>query len=82
MPVSYTHLSKTEMSKLPISAAKKLIKPIRVRSALLYQVPLLKYWGKKGTDKKSGIEKAIEDVKTGRVHKAKDADELFKQILG
>ena len=34
------------------------------------------------TDKKSGIEKAIEDVKTGRVHKAKDADELFKQILG
>lgn len=34
------------------------------------------------TDKKSGIEKAIEDVKTGHVHKAKDADELFKQILG
>ena len=31
------------------------------------------------TDKKSGIEKA---VKTGRVYKAKDADELFKQILG
>ena len=40
-------ISKTEMSKLPISAAKKLIKPIRVRSALLYQVPLLKYWWKK-----------------------------------
>ena len=34
------------------------------------------------TDKKSGIEKAMEDVKTGRVYKAKDADELFKQILG
>lgn len=31
---------------------------------------------------KSGIEKSLEDVKAGRVFKAKDADDLFKQILG
>lgn len=34
------------------------------------------------SDKKSNIEKAIEDVKAGRVYKAKDADDMFKQILG
>lgn len=30
---------------------------------------------------KSGIEKALEDVKSGNVYEAKDADDLFKQIL-
>ena len=39
-------------------------------------------WEEDITNDKSGIEKAMEDVKTGRVYKAKDADELFKQILG
>lgn len=33
------------------------------------------------SDKKPGIEKALEDVKAGRVYKAKNANELFKQIL-
>lgn len=31
--------------------------------------------------KKSGIEKALEDAKAGRVYKAENADDLFKQIL-
>lgn len=31
---------------------------------------------------KSGLDKALEDVKAGRVYKAKDVDDLFKQILG
>lgn len=31
--------------------------------------------------RKSGIEKALEDVKVGRIYKAKNADDLFKQIL-
>lgn len=30
----------------------------------------------------SGLDKALEDVKSGRVYKAKDVDDLFKQILG
>ena len=38
-------------------------------------------WEEDITNDKSGIEKAMEDVKAGRVDKAKDADELFKQIL-
>lgn len=32
--------------------------------------------------KKSGIEKGLEDIKAGRVYKAKDAEDMFKQILG
>lgn len=31
--------------------------------------------------RKSGIEKALEDVKVGRIYKAKNADDLFKQVL-
>ena len=31
---------------------------------------------------KSGLDKALEDVKSGRVYKAKDVDDLFKQSLG
>ena len=38
-------------------------------------------WEEDITNDKSGIEKAMEDVKAGRVDKAKDADELFKQIV-
>ena len=34
------------------------------------------------TVKKSGLAKALEDVEKGRVSKAKDTDDLFKQILG
>lgn len=32
--------------------------------------------------KKSKIEKGIEDIKAGRVYKAKNAEDMFKQILG
>ena len=31
--------------------------------------------------KLSGIEESIEDIKKGRVYKAKNADDLFKQCL-
>lgn len=34
------------------------------------------------TQRKSGIEKALEDVAAGRVYSAKDADDLIRQILG
>ena len=30
---------------------------------------------------KSGLDKALDDVKAGRDYKAKDVDDLFKQIL-
>ena len=33
------------------------------------------------TEKKSGIEEALEDVKAGRVYHAKDAHDLIKQCL-
>ncbi|MCL3852822.1 MULTISPECIES: hypothetical protein [Parabacteroides] len=32
--------------------------------------------------KKSGIEKGLDDIAAGRVRKAKNAEEMFKQILG
>lgn len=32
--------------------------------------------------KKSGIEKGLEDIKAGRTHKAKNAEDMFHQILG
>lgn len=33
------------------------------------------------TEKKSGLEEALEDVRKGRVHHAKDAHDLIKQCL-
>ena len=32
--------------------------------------------------KKSGIETGLDDIAAGRVRKAKNAEEMFKQILG
>lgn len=32
--------------------------------------------------KKSGIEKGLEDIKAGRVYKAKDMDDLKRHLLG
>lgn len=32
--------------------------------------------------RKSGIEKALDDVKHGRVHHAESVDDMFNQILG
>lgn len=32
--------------------------------------------------KKSRVEKSMEDIAAGRVHKAKNAEDMFKQILG
>ena len=32
--------------------------------------------------KKSGIQKGLDDIKAGRVHKAEHAEDMFKQILG
>lgn len=34
-----------------------------------------------GREKKSSLDMALEDIEAGRVHKAKDVDDLFKQIL-
>lgn len=34
------------------------------------------------TPKKSGLDAALEDVKEGRVYKAKSTDNLLQQILG
>lgn len=35
----------------------------------------------KSKTKKCGLDKALEDVEAGRVYKAKDVDDLFRQIL-
>lgn len=32
--------------------------------------------------KKSGLDKALEDIKAGRVYEADSVDDMFKQILG
>ena len=33
-------------------------------------------------EKKSGLDEAMDDLKAGRVHKAKDVNDMMKQILG
>ena len=33
-------------------------------------------------ERKSGIEKGLEDVRSGRVYRAKNSEDLIKQILG
>ena len=43
---------------------------------------LAKKFGWSVSKKKSRIEKGLEDIKAGRVHKAKNAENMFKQILG
>lgn len=37
---------------------------------------------KSSTKKKRGLEEALDDVKAGRVHHAKNVDEMFLHILG
>ncbi|MCM1108589.1 MAG: hypothetical protein NC388_05975 [Clostridium sp.] len=37
---------------------------------------------KEETNVKNGLDKALDDVKAGRVYKAENADDMFKQILG
>lgn len=32
--------------------------------------------------KKCGLDEALEDVKAGRVYKAKNVDDLFEQLMG
>lgn len=32
--------------------------------------------------KKSGLDKALEDIKAGRVYEADSVDDMFRQILG
>ena len=34
------------------------------------------------TSRKSGLDKALDDLREGRVYHAKDSQELFQQILG
>nr|WP_129730272.1 hypothetical protein [Parabacteroides goldsteinii] len=43
---------------------------------------LAKKFGWSIKKKKSGIEKGLEDIAAGRVHKAQNAEDMFKQILG
>ena len=37
---------------------------------------------KKSGIEETGIEKGLEDIKAGRTHKAKNAEDMFQQILG
>lgn len=32
--------------------------------------------------KKCGLDEALDDVKTGRVHHAENVDDMFKEVLG
>ena len=43
---------------------------------------LAKKYGWSIGKKKSGIQKGLDDIKAGREHKAKNAEDMFKQILG
>ncbi len=43
---------------------------------------LVKKMGWVFSEKKSGIEKGLEDIEVGRVYSAKDSQDLIKQILG
>ena len=53
-------------------------------TAFKYLLPLITELGGKITkvEKKSGLDEAMEDLKAGRVHKAKDVNDMMKQILG
>ena len=37
---------------------------------------------KSSKTKKCGLNEALDDVKAGRVHRAKSVDDMFKQVLG
>ncbi|MEG1543856.1 MAG: hypothetical protein RR382_04945 [Tannerellaceae bacterium] len=43
---------------------------------------LAKKFGWSVGNKKSRVEKGLDDIAAGRVHKAKNAEDLFNQILG
>lgn len=43
---------------------------------------LAKKFGWNIQKKKSGIQKGLDDIAAGRVYKAKNAQDMFKQILG
>lgn len=43
---------------------------------------LAKKFGWSVNKKKSRVEQGLEDIAAGRVYKAKDAEDMFKQILG
>ena len=53
-------------------------------TAFKYLLQLITELGGKITkvEKKSGLDEAMEDLKAGRVHKAKDVNDMMKQILG
>ena len=59
-----------------ISIKNRLLKVIE----LMNGVSVVK--SKPQTRTKNGLDKALEDVEAGRIYKAKDVDDLFKQILG
>lgn len=52
-----------------------------VDMALLKELAKKFGWSLAGK-KKSRIEQGLDDIAAGRVHKAKDAEDMFKQILG
>ena len=57
-----------------ISVKNKLLKVIELMNGVtVVDTPSIK---------QNGLDKAIEDVKAGRIHEAKDVDDLFNQILG
>lgn len=37
---------------------------------------------KSSTKERCGLEEALDDVKTGRIHHAANVDEIFKDVLG
>ena len=74
VPTNPVHLDITLEQDAMVNDIKKAIKLMRgIASVKLVHTK---------TAKKSGIEKALDDVKDGRVYHAKSVDDLFKQILG
>lgn len=59
-----------------LAIRNRLLKVIELMNGVTVVTP------RKNRVRKTGLDKALEDVEAGRVYKAKDVDDLFTQILG
>lgn len=59
-----------------LAIRNRLLKVIELMNGVTVVTP------RKKSIRKTGLDRALEDVEAGRVYKAKDVDDLFTQILG
>jgi hypothetical protein len=72
--VNIEHLFHSSLAQLSNEAKRQLIELLAASMHFPEKKPI------KRSVKKKGIDEAIEDYKAGRVHKAKDVDDLMKQL--